>query len=61
MLPNFANTAVTDANINANNRFEFDAYFPSATWLNGTAQVAVGFGSANGEQLALQQTITVTP
>ncbi len=61
VLPNFANTAVTAANINANNRFEFDAYFPSATWLNGTAQVKVGFDSANGEQTALQQTITVTP
>lgn len=61
VLPNFANAGVTDANVNANNRFEFDAYFPSALWSNGSAQVRIGFDSASGEVTSRQQTITITP
>jgi hypothetical protein len=44
-LPSWGNGGVTIDNFNANDRIEFDAYFPTDGWLNPTAEMRVRFQS----------------
>ena len=58
---NWSNGAIGQANANANGKLEFDAYFPSTLWGNGTADLRMEWEAGGGIQGTTVQTLTVTP